>query len=108
MLKKAQTSSDPEIVRLHARWRLRRRLKWLFLGWFVIAFFTYGIGTGFLAIVLSNDLSMAAARRTASVIWLSVLAFTLVAFIIALVMQITAFRRLEDFRRKLRASPAPQ
>jgi len=105
MAREAPSPSNPELVQLHTRWRFRRRLRRLFLGWFVIALLTYGPGTRILATALSTDMQMSTARATADVTLLSGLAFALVACIAAYVTEIIAFRRLEGFRRKLRASP---
>lgn len=86
---KKPLSDDPELIRLHDRWQFRQRMKSLFWKMAVIAFALGGIA------------STAEPRPNIKATWLSVVAVLLIGFSIALVMQMTAFRRLENYRWKL-------
>jgi hypothetical protein len=91
-------------------WRVRRRIKRLFLGWFVVSLFFAEAAASWFGIFIARHapMSMAEAKLIGERTAMGVLLISFVIMIVAVVLQFKARQRLRQLERSRlqRAAPA--
>jgi hypothetical protein len=82
-------------------WRVRRRIKRLFLGWFILSLFFAEAGASWFGIFIARHapMSMAEAKLIGERTVMGVLLISFVIMIVAVVLQFKARQRLRQLER---------